>query len=59
MILVSSSTVNAAAAALATNVQTNIDSFWVLALLAVSIPLAFYIVGRIIGLFPGHRARRS
>jgi len=57
MELVSSTTVNAASAALATNVTTNIDSVWVLVLLALSIPLAFYIVHRVIALFPGHRSR--
>ena len=57
MELVSSTTVNAAAAALATNVTTNIDSVWVLVLLALSIPLAFYIIGRVIGLFPGSHKR--
>jgi len=57
MDLISSTTVNAASAALATNTQTSIDSVWVLVLVALSIPLAFYIIHRVIGLFPGRRAR--
>jgi len=57
MELISSTTVNAAAAALATNTQSTIDSVWVLVLVALSIPLAFYIIHRVIGLFPGHRGR--
>lgn len=57
MELVSSTTVAAAAAALQTNVADNIDSVWVLVLLALSIPLAFYIIHRVIGLFPGRRGR--
>lgn len=57
MELISSTTVNAAAAALATNTQGTIDSVWVLVLIALSIPLAFYIIHRVIGLFPGRRGR--
>jgi len=57
MELISSTTVNAASAALAANVSTNIDSVWVLVLLAVSIPLGFYILHRVMGLFPGRRGR--
>ena len=57
MDLISSTTVNAAAAALGTNVTTTIDSVWVLVLLAISIPLGFYILHRVMGLFPGRRGR--
>jgi hypothetical protein len=57
MELISSTTVNAAAAALAVNTQGTIDSVWVLVLVALSIPLGFYIIHRVIGLFPGHRGR--
>jgi hypothetical protein len=57
MELISSTTVNAAAAALAVNVQSTVDSVWILVLIALSIPLGFYIIHRVIGLFPGHRGR--
>lgn len=59
MDFISSTTVNAAATALGTNVTTNVESVWGLVVLAISIPLAFYVLGRIIGLFPGmHRRGR-
>ena len=57
MQLISSSTIDAAAAALAVNVNSTIDSVWVLVLLALSIPLGFYIIHRVMGMFPGHRGR--
>ena len=59
MDFISSTTVNAAAAALGTNVTANVESVWPLALLAVSIPLAFYILHRLIALFPKAGGRRS
>lgn len=59
MDFISSTTINAAAAALGTNVTTNVESVWPLVLLAVSIPLAFYVLHRIIGLFPRAGGRRS
>lgn len=59
MDFIASSTVNAAAAALGAQVSTNIDSVWPLLLIAVGIPLAFYITHKIMGLFPGRGGRRS
>jgi hypothetical protein len=55
MDLVSSSTLTSVASDLSANVVSSIDSVWVVALLAVSIPLAFYIIKRVIGLFPKSR----
>ncbi len=52
MELVSSSTILTVATDLGANVSSAVDSVWTLALLAVSIPLAFYIIKRVIGLFP-------
>jgi len=57
MELASSTDVAGAAAALAANVQTSLSSVWTLLLIAVSIPLAFYIAHRVMGLFPGRRGR--
>lgn len=57
MQLISSSTILTAAADVAANTQTTIDSVWVLVLIALSIPLGFYIVHRVMGLFPGRRGR--
>lgn len=59
MDFISAGTVSGAAAALGANVTTNVDSVWPLALLAVSIPVAFYILHRIIGLFPKSGGRRN
>lgn len=58
MDFISSSTVAAAATTLGTNVTANVDSVFTLVLLAVSIPLAFYILHQIIGLFPRSRGAR-
>lgn len=58
MELVSTTSVAATAAALSSNVATGIDSVWTIVVLAVSIPLAFYILHRVIALFPGRGGRR-
>ena len=55
MELISSSTLSTLVADLSANVSSAVDSVWVVALLAVSIPLAFYIIRRVIGLFPKGR----
>lgn len=52
MQFVSSSTLANLTADLTANVASAVDSVWVIALLAVSIPLAFYIIRRVIALFP-------
>lgn len=58
MDFISTSTVAAAATALGTDVTTNVESVFVLVILAISIPLAFYILHQIIGLFPHSRGSR-
>lgn len=55
MELIGSSTIVTVAADLSANVVDSIDSVFTVALLALSVPLAFYIIGRVIALFP--RAR--
>lgn len=55
MEFISSSTLVTFASDLSANVVDSIDSLWVVALLALSIPLTFYIVKRVIGLFPKGR----
>ena len=55
MELISSSTLTTVAADLSANVVDSIDSVWVVALLALSVPLAFFIIKRVIGLFPKGR----
>jgi hypothetical protein len=57
MEFISSSTVAGTALSLGNNVTANVDSVWTLALLAVSVPLAFYIIKALISLFPKHRGR--
>jgi len=53
MELIGSSTLTGFATDLGANVTSAIDSVWVVALLAVSIPLAFYVIRRVIALFRG------
>jgi len=55
MQIVSSTTLATLATDLSANVVDSIDSVWVVALLALSVPLAFYIIRRVIGLFPKGR----
>lgn len=52
MELISTGTVATLATDLGANVASAIDSVWVVGLLAVSIPLTFYVVRKLIGLFP-------
>lgn len=55
MQLLSSTSSALTATALNSNVGTGIDSVWTVAIIAIGIPLAFYILKRIIGLFPKGR----
>jgi len=55
MQLLSTTTQTAAVADIGTGVSSSIDSIWVLVVVAVAIPLGFYIIHRIIGLFPKGR----
>ena len=55
MEIISSTTIATVGADLSANVINSVGSVWVVALLALSIPLAFYIIKRIIGLFPKGR----
>jgi len=55
MELVGSGTIATFATDLSANVVSSIDSVWVVALLALSVPLAFYIIRRVIALFPKGR----
>lgn len=58
MDFISSSTVAAAGTTLGTYVTANVESVFTLVLLAVSIPLGFYVLHQIIGLFPKSRGHR-
>lgn len=58
MQLISSSTGLTAAATIATGTMTSFDSIWVFGGLAIAIPLAFYVLHRVIGLFPKAGGRR-
>jgi len=51
MELISTGTVATLASDLGANVASSIGSVWVIGLLAISIPLTFYIVKRIMGMF--------
>ena len=55
MELISSTTLTTVAADLSANVVDSIDSVWVVALLALSLSVAFWIIKRVIGLFPKGR----
>ncbi len=58
MQLLSASSSAAAIGALGTDVSSSIDSVFYLLILAAAIPLAFYVIHQVIGLFPkGRRAR--
>ena len=50
----SSSLVNQMAAALGANVSTNGSTLWPIVLIVIGIPLTFYILHKIIGLFTRH-----
>ena len=47
-----------AASELAAVVGASVTSVWVLVILAIGIPLSFYILHRVIGLFPKAGGRR-
>ena len=59
MQILSTSTQLAAVGNIGTAVATSTDSIWVLVVVAIAIPLAFYILHRVIGLFPKAGGRRS
>ena len=52
MELVSTATLATFASDLTANVADSVDSVWVIALVVIAIPLAFYILRKVIGLFP-------
>ncbi len=56
MEFLSSTTLAAAVGNIGDAVKTTTDNVWVLVVVAVAIPLAFYVLHRVIGLFP--KARR-
>jgi hypothetical protein len=58
MQLVSTSTMTAAAGLIGTGTTTSIDSVWPIVVLAIAIPLAFYVLHKILGLLPGSRSSR-
>ena len=59
MDLISSTTVAGLPAALGAATSANVDSLFPVVVIAVGITLAFYVLGRVIGLFPGtHRRGR-
>ena len=55
MELIGSSTIGTVATDLSANVVSSIDSVFTVALLALSVPLAFYIINKVIALFPRTR----
>ncbi len=59
MELISSSTVTDLIANVSSGVTTTGANLWVIVALAVSIPLTFYVIGKVIGLFPGTSKRRA
>jgi len=59
MTLLSASSSAAAVGALGTDVSTSVDSVFYVLILAAAIPLAFYIIHQVIGLFPKGRSRRA
>lgn len=52
MELIATATVATLATDLGANVASAIDSVWTVGLLAVSIPVTFYVVRKLIALFP-------
>jgi len=52
MEFLSSTTLAAAVGNIGDAVQNTTDNVWVLAVVAIAIPLAFYVLHRVIGLFP-------
>ena len=58
MELIASGTVTTLLANVASAVTDTGTNLWVIAAVAVGIPLAFYVIRAVMGLFPAHRARR-
>ena len=52
MEFISSSTLTNLPAELGSAVSDNVDTLWPIVLIVVSIPLAFYVLKKVIGLFP-------
>lgn len=50
----SSTDINGVAAALGANVTSGVSNLWPLLLIVVGIPLTFYVINKIIGLFTKH-----
>lgn len=57
MEFLSSTTLAAAVGNIGQAVKTTTDNVWVLVVVAIAIPLAFYVLHRVIGLFPKARGR--
>jgi hypothetical protein len=50
----SSTDINGVATALGANVTSGVSNLWPLMLIVVGIPLTFYVINKIIGLFTKH-----
>jgi hypothetical protein len=59
MEIIASGTVTTLLANVATGVTETGTNLWVIAAVAVAIPLAFYVIRAVMGLFPSHRGRRA
>lgn len=57
MEIIASATSTAFGADLAASVASTLGNVWALAFIAIGIPLAFYIVKQVMGLFPKSRGR--
>lgn len=57
MELIASGTVTTLLAGVGTAVASTGDTLWAIAAVAVAIPLAFYVIHRVMGLFPKSRGR--
>jgi len=57
MELIASGTVTTLLANVSSGVTDTGANLWVIAALAVAIPLTFYVIKKVIGLFPGVRSR--
>jgi len=59
MDLISLATSTSLVASVGSAVQTTGTNLWVIVAVAVAIPLTFYVIHRIIGLFPSTRGRKA
>lgn len=59
MDLISSATSSSLVASVGTAVQQTGANLWTIVAVAVAIPLTFYVIHRIIGLFPSTRGRKA